>query len=70
MDMRGIALTGNQLTPNEESMVRELEYIRAEIERLKTSASNQYRSLIQNLGVKANCHLCGNAHWPLCKETD
>lgn len=59
-----------ELTPNEESMIRELAYTVDEIRKLNRSAKNQYLALLDTLGEKADCHLCGNRHWPLCKEID
>lgn len=26
------------------------------------------RAMLRSLGEKANCHLCGNQHWPICKK--
>lgn len=58
-----------ELTKHEKEMMAEVDYYEHEAKVAADKARTIRRAALQVLGPKADCHLCGNQHWPLCKES-
>lgn len=62
----------NELTEYEQSVIDEFKHYEKEAHVAMRKVEAFRRTMLSTLGRKADCHLCGNHHWPVCnaKEVD
>lgn len=57
-----------ELTDLQKSWIKILKDTEVQITELQKAGDYFYQEMLKALGEKADCHLCGNRHWPICKE--
>lgn len=57
------------LSKYEQSVVEEFKYYELEAHMAMRKAETFRRTMLEVLGHKADCPLCGNRHYPVCKES-
>lgn len=56
-----------KLTKYEQGVIDEFKYYENEAHVAMRKAETFRRAMLSTLGHKADCPLCGNRHWPVCK---
>lgn len=56
------------LSKYEQSVVEEFKQYELEAHTAMRKVETKRRAMLSVLGHKADCHLCGNRHYPICKE--
>lgn len=59
-----------ELTIEEQEAIACYEEANNEASKASIRCTDAYWAMIKTLGEKANCHLCGNAHWPICRDCE
>lgn len=58
----------NKLSEYEQSVIDEFNHYEKEAHTAMRKVETLRRAMLKVLGHKANCHLCGNQHWPVCEK--